>query len=388
MLQPQRHSVFHMAYISRKSGSQYFYAYFRDVNGKRRNASTHTADRAQAQRIADALEKATSRKYSSEHIRSLFEKIYKEVYQTELPRITVRAFTEQWLEQVKLQVSQSAYQSYQKATNRLCDALGTKADSDIADITEGDLINVRSKMAADLLASSVNNYLNPIKRIFRAALREKYLSHNPAEFLEPIKASPEEKAFRRQAFSLEHIQLLLRIADPEWASMIRFGLYTSQRLGDVARLTWSNIDLERDEIHLSTQKTGRRMTIPIAPPLKAHLLELPSKDDPAAPLHPQAFRLLENEGKITTLSRQFGLLLIRAGLREPITPKLPGDRLCRHALSFHSLRHSAVSMLKAAGVAHATVQEFVGHSSAAVSQLYTHVDLNALKRATDTFPRL
>ncbi|MGA8659217.1 MAG: hypothetical protein WB586_24060 [Chthoniobacterales bacterium] len=31
---------------------------------------------------------------------------------------------------------------------------------------------------------------------------------------------------------------MVDVADPEWQSMILFGLYTGQRLGDVARLTW------------------------------------------------------------------------------------------------------------------------------------------------------
>jgi integrase len=35
--------------------------------------------------------------------------------------------------------------------------------------------------------------------------------------------------------------------------MIKFGLYTGQRLSDIAALTWSNIDLERNFIRLTTR---------------------------------------------------------------------------------------------------------------------------------------
>ena len=54
--------------------------------------------------------------------------------------------------------------------------------------------------------------------------------------------------------------------------MIKFGLYTGQRLADLTTLTWSQIDLERDEIRLTTRKTCKRLLIPIAAPLREHLL--------------------------------------------------------------------------------------------------------------------
>jgi site-specific recombinase XerD len=60
----------------------------------------------------------------------------------------------------------------------------------------------------------------------------------------------------------------------------------------------------------------------------------------------------------------------------------------RPQVSFHSLRHSAVSLLKAAGIPHATVQELIGHESEAVSRQYTHVDEGALRQAARAFPKL
>ncbi len=46
--------------------------------------------------------------------------------------------------------------------------------------------------------------------------------------------------------------------------------------------------------------------------------------------------------------------------------------------SFHSLRHTAVSLLKDGGVPDAVVQALVGHESAAMSHRYTHVGREAL----------
>jgi integrase len=73
--------------------------------------------------------------------------------------------------------------------------------------------------------------------------------------------------------------------------MILAALYTGQRLKDIASLTWSNVDLERDEFRFATSKTGRRQVIPIARPLRRHIETLPAGDNPSGPLFPTAFRI-------------------------------------------------------------------------------------------------
>jgi integrase len=103
------------------------------------------------------------------------------------------------------------------------------------------------------------------------------------------------------------------------------GLYTGQRLGDLASLTWAQIDLERDEIALTTRKTGKRLLIPIAAPLREHLLAMESEDSPRGPLHPRAFEIVAAQhGRVGTLSNHFSELLVDAGLREPRNHKSRG----------------------------------------------------------------
>ena len=57
-------------------------------------------------------------------------------------------------------------------------------------------------------------------------------------------------------------------------------------------------------------------------------------------------------------------------------------------LSFHSLRHTAVSLLKDAGIPQAVVQELIGHDSEQMSALYTHVGREALERAAAALPEI
>ncbi len=85
--------------------------------------------------------------------------------------------------------------------------------------------------------------------------------------------------------------------------VVLMGLYTGQRLGDVASLAWSQIDLVNGRVSFLTSKTGKRLEMALASPLLDHLSALPSSDDPkdfvgaiikgvAAPLGRQALLLL------------------------------------------------------------------------------------------------
>jgi integrase len=130
----------------------------------------------------------------------------------------------------------------------------------------------------------------------------------------------------------------------------------------------------------------------MAGPLRDHVLSLSWPDDPRTPLHPKAFACVSATGRVVTLSNQFVELLAQAGLREVSTHASRGigreNRREQPQISFHSLRYSAVSLLKAAGIPHATVQELIGHESEAVSQAYTTVDEAAKRKATRAFPKL
>ena len=96
--------------------------------------------------------------------------------------------------------------------------------------------------------------------------------------------------------------------------MIFFGLYTGQRLGDIATLQWNNLDLVRGELRLSTRKTGKTLVLPLAAPLRKHMkLFSASSYEPSAPIHPKAFDLVERQHKTGTLSNQFADLWLLPG---------------------------------------------------------------------------
>jgi integrase len=133
------------------------------------------------------------------------------------------------------------------------------------------------------------------------------------------------------------------------------------------------------------------MLLPIAAPLRSHISALKGSADPKAPVHPKSFATLQRqEGRAGNLSNQFAALLVDVGLREVAVGPGKGRsaRRTKNELSFHSLRHTAVTLLKDAGIPEAVVMELVGHDSKQMSAHYTHVGQGALEKAAAALPEL
>ena len=106
----------------------------------------------------------------------------------------------------------------------------------------------------------------------------------------------------------------------------------------------------------------------------------------------KAFATVHRQSRSGNLSNQFADLLAQAGLREKSPHRSKGKGRGSHrtsnGLSFHSLRHTAVSLLKDAGIPEAVVMELVGHDSKAMSAHYTHVGAEALEKAVAALPEI
>jgi integrase len=192
----------------------------------------------------------------------------------------------------------------------------------------------------------------------------------------------------RRAFTLSEIKRILKACgdDQEWCGLVIFGLYLGQRLGDPACLTWRAVNLEQGEIAFTTRKTGRRIVLPLVRPLADYLASLPASDNPNAFIFPNSAL----HKRTASLSNQFRDILVDAGLVEPRGHKATkqGRSHMREAseISFHSLRHSAVTMLKASGLSDVFAREIVGHESAAISRHYTHLSTDDLRNAMRRLP--
>lgn len=377
-----------MASLWKRPDSKYWIACYTTPDGRQLKRSTKTTDKLKAKRLAETFEQEARTKRTAIQARRVLTGIYRDLSGEELPSQSVREFVTNYLVRKKPEVSLSTYAYYNGNLTRFLTWLGARADKDLSELSRTDLTVYRNHLAASLGGKTVNHTMQCIKSLFREAKKDGLIVDDPGEFVEAVKHRSDDV---RRPFKLDELRAVLAVADDEWRSMIRFGLYTGQRLSDIAALTWNNIDLQKQEIRLQTRKTGRRIIIPIAAPLLAHVEKLPAGDDPRQPVHPTAFGYLERTGKTGRSSNQFADLLTAAGLRASNPHDQEKGRSAiraKHELSFHSLRHTATSLMKEAGIPASVVQDFIGHDDEAMSAHYTHTGTDALKKAAAALPVL
>lgn len=386
-----------MAFVWKKPNSIYWQAGFLDRDGRRRNRSTKVKDtgitsRNKAQKLADQFEDAANRRRTSRQVRKVITDLHQQITGEEMLILTLRQHVEAWLMRKRPEVALSTYRFYKGASDKFITYLGDRVDQDIALVTRKDVTGFRNKLVETLAGKTVNHHLKALRMIFKDAEREGLLMENPTQFVDVVRVSTSDQA-NRVPFKMDELRRVIKFANDEWRSMILFGLYTGQRLGDIAKLTWANIDLEKNEVVLITSKTGRKMRIPMAKPLIEHVESLPAGDSPDTSIHPRALKsVINGGGKTGGLSNQFAKILESAGLREKSTHKDTGKgrdaKRSLHKLSYHCLRHTAVTLLHEAGVPAAVAQTLVGHDSEEIHQVYIGVGDDAMRDAASKLPRL
>ncbi len=301
---------------------------------------------------------------------------------------SVKDFLSSWLKRKELEASEGTHERYTGAVGHVLRCLGGKAQRDITHLDAKEITRVRDRIADKLSANSANYTVRVLRAALNQARRDGLVDTNEASRVTTIKRSGER--FERRPFKLPELKRILAVADDEWRGLILTGLYTGLRLGDVAALTWANVDLQNKAIVITTRKTGRTQDLPIAKPLLKHLEMLPAGDNPTAPLFPRAFETRERSPKASTLSNQFYALLVSAGLApartHESTRKGRDGRRNLSAISFHSLRHTATSLLKNAGVSDVVARDIIGHETEAISRTYTPIDQETKRAALDKMP--
>jgi len=378
-----------MASLRKKPRSPFWFACFSLPSGGRTQRSTKTADRKLALKLAGQWEDAARKRITTAQARRVLSDIHEQIHGERLDSPTLASYSAQWLARKEGETAAVTYAAYKHAVNEFEKAMADKTGEPLHYVTPAHVAKWRDASAKKATARTANNKLKILRVLFQSAWREGLLPDgNPAAKVLALKTVESN----RRPFTLPELKAVLRVASQEWRGMVLVGLYTGQRLKDVASLTWHNVDLERKEIRLSTSKTNRRQILPIAAPLLSYFIELPAGDNPAAPIFPKAYKIAAQNLHIGKLSNQFNELLATAGLVKTPPETHEGTGIGRNAsrernaISFHALRHTATSLLKNAGVSEAVTRDIIGHESAEVSRHYTHVDEESKRAAMALLP--
>jgi integrase len=388
-----------MPSIHRQPGRPYWFCAFSIWNpetrtGRRVFRSTKTSDRKQALEICRAWHKAALKarngKLSVDAAREVIAQGVSDVFTAAnvelLPSASIKSWCETWTEAKAIETEETTHLRYKRVIERFLGFLGdAKSKRDLSTLQASDIARFRDHEAKELSRSTANLSVKVLRVCLGEAMRQGLLTLNQAVRVKFLKSTAESK---RRAFTLTEIKRILRACgdDVEWRGLILFGLYLGQRLGDLARLTWRAVDLDSGEVAFTAHKTGRRIVLPLVQALTDYLAALPVSDNPNAFIFPNSAK----HKRTASLSKHFREILVDAGLVGPRNyrmNKMGRDQAREPSeISFHSLRHSAVTMLKAAGVSDFIAREIVGHGSAAVSRQYTHLTTDDKRAAMQRLP--
>jgi integrase len=360
-----------MASVRKRATSSIWTACITLPDGTRKQFSTGFTDKDEALAAAVAAERATGKQQSAQRLRASLDRIADDYIQEQT--VAPGPWLVRWAERRRNEVSPRTFEKYE-ITAKEASAFLEEAGLDRFSKLSPEIIeDVRDQWAASRSASTANGKLKILRMALKRAVRERLIDSNPAEGVENLKV----EAVKRREFRPDEIESILPTLSGEWKALFLLGLHTGQRLNDLALLEWRNLDLQAETLTFVAAKTSKTTSLPLLRPVLDALEELPTADTLDAPVFPTVAK--KNR---TTRSNEFRTILASVGLARPYKDKGDGSgRRQQSELSFHSLRHTFTSNLKAAGVSDSVAMAIVGHDSPAVSAQYTHLDLATMKAA-------
>ncbi|MFF9910664.1 tyrosine-type recombinase/integrase [Streptomyces sp. NPDC013457] len=251
------------------------------------------------------------------------------------------------------------------------------------------LVHVEKKTSA----ATAKESHRVLRTALTAACREELVNRNVATLVEP----PTVAARELSPWSLDETLDFLAAArkDPLYAAFV-LAIALGFRRGEVVGLRWENVDLDKREIRVRTQR--QRVAGEVYeddPKGRRRKQTLPLPAICVAPLRWQrlkqaAARELAGE-KWTDTGYVF---TTRTG--QPIEPRnlyRSFTRVAKNAglrvVRLHDARHGTATLLTAAGVPPRVVMEILGHSQIAVTMnVYTHVVQDTQREAVSHMDRL
>jgi len=371
-----------------KNRSPNWIAAFRGADGRRKQKSTGTKNRADALRLAVEWERLASDGRNNRLVAAQARKVISEITEhatgEPLHYKNAKDYFTEWLRNNEGTTSKATFAKYKQVGTAFVASLGKRADFPLNALGAPDVTTYRDKLIQKgLSAASVTNLLKVLSVAFEAAEREGLIPQNPVK---AVKRPSETEKHEREAFTVDQLRALLAAAEGDWQGCILFGFHTSLRLRDITQLKWENFDLDSRTYSVRTSKTKRSHTAGLHPDLSQWLAGR-IQGVPKACAFPELAG--KQGGGESGLSKQFKRIMERAGIKGQLMRRATG-KAGRNvsSLSFHSLRHTCATMQAAQGVPEELRMVHLGHSTKAAHKIYTHRELTQLRDIAASVPSI
>lgn len=349
----------------KRRGGKWFLDY-RDIDGTRYRIDTGTHDKKVAELWFTKVEElmAKARLGIIEKVGRVDADVIAGRQKKEKPSLTIEAFKATYEDRCRhdLELAEGTI-----TLNNFCFASFTGAigNKPLDELTDDDVRTWKRHMdATGRSKTTLSMYHRQLRAAFNRAVKWGMTKVNPFNLVEISKGrqvAPGEKDM-----SYEEVRKLLKTIDEDgnrqFATFVRFVLYTGCRRNEILFLHWEDIDLNNLSLKVRAQKTGRHLVLPINKALKRVLDGMVQQEigyvfqaqpksrrtgEPGQPWHEDS------------ASHWFKHYVCKAGLSSHY--------------SLHSLRHTYATYLRQQGVPVDIVQKLLGHtSSRTTSENYDH----------------
>lgn len=213
--------------------------------------------------------------------------------------------------------------------------------------------------------ATINRYIAVLSSTFSyAAKKLRWIAENPCRNILKFK----ESAGRDRILNDEEITRLLDACKQSKSKLlyliVLFALTTGARRGEILKLEWRHVDLERGLAFLTETKNGRPRSVALSDPVIAELKTLYSIRNPAKPL-------------VFASKTAFGQIDIKKAWMQAV------QRASIKDYHFHDLRHQFATFAAAQGASNVELATAMGHRTLSMLLRYSNLDAKNSKKYTD-----
>lgn len=212
--------------------------------------------------------------------------------------------------------------------------------------------------------ATANRYLALIKHMFNLAVKWGYIETSPAQNIKLFKENNERTSWLND----EQVKALFLACEadpnPYTGALFPFLLFTGARLGEALAARWDNMDLERAMWFIPDAKSGRGRYVPLSDQAITQLKKLSRQSN-----NPHVFCGHVKSKSLVNATKPWRRVREAAGIPEHFR--------------IHDLRHTFASWGVSNGVDLYHIQALLGHSTAQMTQRYSHLAESGIKASVN-----
>lgn len=227
---------------------------------------------------------------------------------------------------------------------------------------------INNRIKAGIKYGTINREIGALKAMFTQAIKWKHLQENPMKY---IKKLPDTTKKLPRFLSAEEIIKVLDMCNVWLYKIVVTLIATGMRIGELANLTWDDINFKQQRIHIQSKTDWHPKTYEIR----------------TIPIHPTIYNILQKlpKNKQYVFTSPGGHKIISGNVQKRYFKKITA-KLKLKDVTIHTLRHTFASHLVMRGVDLRTVSELLGHASTKTTEIYSHVAPEHSKAAIERVP--